>query len=182
MVVGTPSELIQHVSIAAFCMRRKQYHWMGILAQLGSPVTIGNDLELDGDVPENVMILLESVPSLQSVCRKVIRKTLSHDTRADVQMLPLSVALKNYILLADVYQMMGETDETQTAQRTTVSQAVTFRPQFLACATLPCTVYSSVTLLAGCDSFCHLEYLFSVNIYACSLHTRIIPNFNDTHR
>ena len=52
MVVGTPSGPMQHISATAFCMRWKQYHWLEILARLGSPVTIGNDVELDGDVPE----------------------------------------------------------------------------------------------------------------------------------
>ena len=142
----------------------------------GSPVTIGNDLELDDDVPENVMILLESVPSLQSVCRKVIRKTLSHDTRADVQMLPLPDAMKNYILLADVYQMMDEMNETQTVERTTISQAVTFRRQFLACATSCVVKLFWLTVIAsGIGVFVFL-------IYMGVLHNQIIPNFNDTHR
>ena len=137
MLVRTPNGLTQHVSATAFCIGWKKYHWLDILAQLGSPVTVWNSWGLDSDVPENVMTLLESVPNLQSVCRKVIRKSLSQDIHADVQTLPLPDSVKNYILLADVYQMMGGTNQTQIAQTMTESQPVTSRHQFLACAD-PC--------------------------------------------
>ena len=133
--------------------------------------------QLDDALPEDVRALMDSVPTLQSTCRKVVRKHLSHDIEVDVQTLPLPSRLKDYILLAEVYESMEvyETMDRDHCVSPDPAPVQTFRKPLS--ATIRDYLYSICILCIYCICspfyliymlYCHvLKPLASTCYYTC---------------